>query len=127
MFPGTGSGFRFGILLVLVLAETVFILWLSVVPAFGVVEAGFFRPGDLEHVLAYAVYSFLVFLLSRHFTSGRKLFLFSFMAGSLLGGVSEILQLTVPYRSGELLDFSVNVAGSLAGSLLGWKFKKPFR
>jgi len=121
-------GNRFYIFLSLVIAETITLLWLSFLPSVPAVRTGIFRLGDLEHLIAYAVYGFLlnrVFSYNSRTKKQQLLFavILPFAVGSLVGGVCETIQLFVPTRVADVLDWGIDTFGSLAGAAVISKFK----
>jgi len=119
---------KFYIFLLLVITETIALLWLSFFPAVPAVRTGIFRLGDLEHLIAYAVYGFLLNrILSYNNKARKRQLLFAvilpFAIGSLVGGVCETIQLFVPTRVADVLDWGIDAFGSLAGATLTSKFK----
>lgn len=116
---------KFYVFLFLAIAETLLLLWFSFLPGVDLIVTGFLRVGDLEHFLAYGIYGFLLGNLFRYFTNNKKAILFSFLVGSAVGGISEGIQLFLPYRAGDAIDLAVDSVGSFFGGYASSKFK-PF-
>ena len=100
------KGGKFYIVLALVVIETAALIWFSFLPGVEFIETGeFLRPGDLEHFVAYFVYSLLLNRLFCYFVLNRKERLFlSFMTASFAGGILETAQFFLPYRTGDVID-----------------------
>ena len=113
----------FYIYLLLAIAETSVLLWFSFAPSVDFVRTGFMRLGDLEHLIAYAVYGFLLAKVLGYFARGWKVVLFSLILGTFVGGFSEAVQHFLPYRVGDVADFFIDSAGTAAGALISSKFK----
>jgi len=112
----------------LLVLETAALFWFSLTPPIVMIKTGLFRTGDIEHFIAYSVYGFL-WLKSLYIWKGKKfegkkrLILFSVLMGSAIGGLLEVMQYFVPYRTADMLDWAVDAIGSLAGALPASKFK----
>ena len=114
---------KFYVYLSLVIIETLGILWFSFIPTMDFVDTGVMRLGDLEHLIAYAVYGFLLQRFFVYFFSKRKSLILSVMVGSFVGGSSEIIQYMLPYRIGDVIDWIIDSIGCSLGSLTSSKFK----
>jgi len=122
---------KFYACLSLALAETIALLWFSALPSVETIPTGgFTRPGDLDHFAAYAVYGFLwagVFrFLAKPSKTGRReifLLLLPVIIGSAVGAASEAMQLFVPTRTADVLDWLTDTAGSSLGAVVALKFK----
>ena len=84
------------------------------------------RMGDIEHFIAYVLYALIAARIARYYTHGWKVFVIPFVACALFGGLCEFIQVFVPQRTGDYMDFFVDVAGSGIGSAVGFKFKTFF-
>lgn len=72
--------------------------------------AGIGRSGDLEHVVAYGIYSVLwVITLKKR--------LLGFGMAVAVGIMIEVLQTAVPYRTADVLDIGFNALGAGIGVL----------
>jgi VanZ family protein len=114
---------KFYVYLSLVIAETLVLLWYSFVPAIDFVRTGFTRLGDLEHLIAYVVYGFLLQRVLGYFFSRKRSLVLSFVIGSLVGGFCEIVQYFLPYRTGDAIDWGIDTLGSFLGGIISSKFK----
>ncbi len=126
------AGKTFCICLFLALAETIFLVWFSFLPSVSVVTPEvLLRPGDLEHVAAYAVYGFLwAKVLGHYWTDARKRALLALLLpaaiGSLVGGGCEFIQMFVPTRTADVMDWLADTLGSLLGALVAVKIEAVF-
>ena len=130
------SNKKFQVYLSLVIIETTALIWFSFIPAAEFVPSGgFVRPGDAEHLIAYLVYGFI---WSELFATCAKTdktkwinILFRFFlpaaAGSILGGICESIQLFIPTRNADVLDWAIDMTGSLFGAVLSMRFKAVFK
>lgn len=116
---------KFYIYLLLAVSETLVLLWFSFLPSVDFVRTGFLRLGDLEHLISYAVYGFLLQRVFRYFFTGKESVIFSIVIGSFLGGFCEISQHFLPYRIGDVADWGIDTLGSFVGGFVSSKFK-PF-
>jgi len=114
---------KFYIFLFLAVAETVAIFWYSFLPVVDFVETGFLRLGDLEHLIAYSVYGLLLQRVSGYFLGRKQSVILSILIGSVVGGMSEVVQHVLPYRTGDMIDWAVDILGSAIGGTLSAKFK----
>jgi VanZ family protein len=123
------------ILLMLAITESVALVWFSVLPSIEVVPAaGLLRPGDLEHFAAYSVYGFLwagVFGYTARSSKGRNRmmiagFIFPFAIASAMGAFCEALQLFVPTRTADVLDWLIDSLGATFGIAVASKMKSLF-
>ena len=102
----------------LAVLESIVLVYFSIMPAPAVPGPGipFLRPGDIMHFLGYMVYGFL---LATAFGSSRKnAMLMALLIGSGFGLFTEFLQLFVPMRYMDFMDWAVNTAGAGTGGLL---------
>ncbi|MBI4181688.1 MAG: VanZ family protein [Candidatus Aenigmarchaeota archaeon] len=103
------------------LLESAALLVLAVLPAALLPQLGApgMRAGDAGHLLGYLLYGFLLAgacsLQGRG--AGRVLAI-----GAGMGLLTEVLQLAVPFRTFDLLDWGVDVAGTALGMgvFAGW-------
>ncbi|UCC91569.1 MAG: VanZ family protein [Candidatus Aenigmatarchaeota archaeon] len=114
---------KFYVYLLLAVAETFVLLWFSFLPSVDFVRTGFTRLGDLEHLMAYTVFGFLLHRVFRYFFSRKESVIFSVVVGSLVGGICEISQHLLPYRVGDAADWGIDTLGSFLGGLVSSKFK----
>ena len=130
------TGRKFYIYFLFALAETLALVWFSLLQSAGFVQTGgFLRLGDLEHFLAYAVYGFLwqrVFL-NRHIATkgsrGPALIFGIFLPlaiGSLVGAFCETMQFFVPTRVADPMDWAVDTLGSFCGAAAASKLRNLF-
>ena len=82
----------------------------------------------IKHFIAFLVLSFL-FSLSCHFSSKyklqlKRLFILVGLVASFYGGVTEIIQIYVPGRSGDFYDLSLDILGVITGIYLFYSFIK---
>ncbi len=111
------------VFLMLVAAETVFLIAFSFLPSVPTVRTGFFRIGDIEHFIAYLIYGLLLSRALSYSGRGRRMVLIvPVIAGVVLGVSCEAIQFFVPLRTADLIDVAVDVAGSLAGSVISFPF-----
>jgi hypothetical protein len=102
--------------------ESFFLVYFSVIPGSlmgGAGHAAIVWEGYLQHFLAYFLYGLLLSVSAA--SPGRKIALAAVVAGSGMGLFTETLQLFVPARFFDLLDWLADVLGVLAGSLLVYK------
>jgi len=120
---------RFYIYLSLAIAETIALVWFSFLPSVGFIGVGApLRPGDLEHLAAYSVYGFLLSRVFGFLGKGKKILftlVLPLMVGSCVGVACETIQLFVPTRVADALDWLIDTLGSLLGAVLASKFKAP--
>lgn len=124
-------GRKFYFYLLLAAAETIALVWFSFLPSVEFARTGApLRPGDLEHFVAYGVYGFLLSRLFGHF-AGRRKFLFTLIlplaVGSLVGLTCETIQLFVPTRTADALDWAMDALGAFCGAALGTKLASKFK
>lgn len=81
----------------------------------------------IKHFFAFGIFTFL-FALSFHFSNSYselpKILKLVIVVASIYGGLTEIIQMFVPGRSADIIDFSLNVLGSIVGLILFWQFIK---
>ncbi len=118
---------KFYVFLCLAIFETFALFWFSLVPSVGFVNIGFMRLGDPEHLTAYILYGFLVYNVLKYFLGEKTGVLVSIVIGSFVGGLCETIQLFLPYRAGDIIDFGIDVLGSFTGGFAGSKFKTLFQ
>lgn len=85
------------------------------------VVPGTLRPhtpleSTLEHFAAYALVSFWFTAILSGWI-GRLICVGTLIA---LAGMLELVQLAIPGRTGELVDFAYSAAGALTGLAIGW-------
>ncbi len=98
---------------IITLAYTLAIVVMSLIPATGMPSAN--GLDKVEHFLAYALLSALVY----YSLAGRKdALLFSFLFGTILGAVLEILQGIGGVRTCSIWDWAADSLGALTGSLI---------
>jgi len=104
--------------LLLVLLESVLLIYFSLLPGGVVPSTGIEAPrtGDLEHLLLYIVYGFILAGAANKF--GRKGAVLAIVFGSLFGLLNETIQLAVPGRIFDPLDWLTDTKGVLAGVAL---------
>ncbi|MCX6817914.1 MAG: VanZ family protein [Candidatus Aenigmarchaeota archaeon] len=118
------------IFLSLAIAETLVLVWFSLQPSAAFVpSAGFLRSGDLEHLVAYVVYGFMwsaFFLTYKKRPGVAMTILLSLAIGSAIGALCETLQLFVPTRVADPLDWAIDSLGSLCGAAAAVKARNLF-
>jgi hypothetical protein len=126
---------KFYAYLSLAVAETIALIWFSSIPSAEFVPTGvLLRPGDLEHFIAYSVYGFLwsrVFVNFNEIRGKREnriLFglILPLLIGSVAGAACETIQLFVPTRVADMLDWAIDAFGSFFGAAIASKFKNLF-
>jgi VanZ family protein len=82
----------------------------------------------LCHFTAYAIFSFILAVFFRFYTtiSNKKLFFSTLIIISLFGGIIEIVQYFLPTRSADFVDFIVNILGGIVGLVLFFVIKYFF-
>jgi hypothetical protein len=124
---------KFHFYLSLALAETIALVWFSSIPSAGFVgTGGLLRTGDLEHFVGYAAYGFLWSMAfaarTRTFKTKGSAILYTVVLpavlGALVGASCELIQIYVPTRVADPLDFAIDAAGSLCGALAAAKLNR---
>lgn len=76
----------------------------------------------IEHLLAYLVLSFLLYLAllfqKKSILLKKYALLFTFLIVFFYGVLDEVHQLLIPGRSCELLDFTADIVGGILGIIL---------
>jgi VanZ family protein len=116
---------KFYVYLSLVVLESLALFWFSFAPSVDFVRTGVLRLGDLEHLIAYTVYGFLLSRVLRYFVKDWRVVLFSLIIGSFVGGLCEGVQYFLPYRVGDVADWFLDTLGSFIGASISSKFKTP--
>lgn len=111
---------------ILFVAESVFLFYMSLQPGYAVpsFHIPFFRPGDMEHFLAYLVYGFLGYKTFSLKCSPQESLMISLVVCGLFGGFTEGIQAYVPTRFAYPLDWLVDVMGSFAGIFISTRIKR---
>ena len=108
----------------LFLLETALLFYFSLVPFQPAVAGPGGRAGDAEHLGAYFLYGFLAAkLLEGRIQKKTTLLFAAFAVAFLVGGVNELIQAFIPYRTADGLDMLVNGVGAaigLAASRVEW-------
>jgi VanZ family protein len=104
--------------IVLASVETAGLLFFALLPSVVTVETGFLRPGDLEHLLAYTVYGFLLSGVFYRLPGPGKAWSRTLVAGCFVGIVFEFIQLFVPTRTADPVDAIVNCTGVFTGLVI---------
>ena len=85
-------------------------------------EAPMTNFDKLVHALMFLGLSGAVFFDNtrylRRATNGRRVFSGSFLFPVLVGGLIEIVQIFLPYRTGDWWDFFYDAVGAMAGFLI---------
>ena len=104
---------------VLFTAETAFLLYMAVQPSTSVpgFHLPFFRGGDFEHFLAYLVYGILGYKTFSLRFGPEKGFQAALLVCCLFGGITEGIQMFVPTRTADLVDWLVDALGAGTGVL----------
>ena len=102
---------------ILFVAEAAFLLYMAFQPSTSVPTLGFpfFRNGDLEHFLAYLVFGILGYMTFSLKYGPRDSLLVSLALCSLYAGLTEGVQMYVPTRVADPLDWVVDSIGSIVG------------
>ncbi len=109
--------------LILSISETLMLFIFSVLPSITFIRMGL-RSGDIEHLFAYFIYGFILFKTFEGFGTGkRKSLLLSLIIGSSVGLLCEFVQYTLPYRTGDAIDWFIDTASCLLGSRLAYRNK----
>lgn len=112
------------------IAAIILIAVISLVPGSERPHTG--APGQGEHFVAYLMTAFIVTLRQRDWR--QRLILIILLSG--YAGVLELLQIYVPGRNAQLIDFVSSVMGTAGGAILGltlsplyrrWLMGKPAR
>jgi VanZ family protein len=118
------SGWVIHLLPALLSVVAVFYLGMSVPSG----APGFPHVDKFHHFLAFA---FLQVTQARAFrflwdaTSGNRVLWWGALAACAWGGLLEVCQAFVPYRSAELLDLVADTAGSLSAAWVHSRFLSP--
>ena len=101
----------------LFVAEGAFLLYMAFQPSSAVPSLGFpfLRNGDLEHFLAYLLFGILGYRTFSTRFSPKDSLLISLAFCSLYAGFTEGIQMYVPTRVADPLDWVVDSIGSVAG------------
>jgi VanZ family protein len=117
----------------LAIAETFTLFWFSLLPSVTFVSTGGLRPGDIEHLAAYLVYGFLWTGFFRFFARitkrrvpGILLLVIPLLIGSAVGATCETLQLFVPGRVADPIDWAIDTLGAFCGAFAASKLKNLF-
>lgn len=102
------------------LIYTFFIFFLSSLHVPISLEIGFFQLDKFLHVIEYSI---LGYLLVRAFKNStdieyRKIFLYVIIIGFLIGNLSELYQLLIPYREASIFDVIPNLVGICIGPII---------
>ncbi len=114
-----------GVFAALFVAETIFLFYYSTVPFQPLLGAPLgARGGDAEHLGAYFLYGFLaVKVLDGKIKDKKMLLCAAFLVAIGVGGLNEVIQSFIPYRTADWLDMGINGAGAaigLAASRVDW-------
>lgn len=115
---------KFYAYLFLASAETFVLLYFSFLPSIVTTEPIFwFRPGDMEHLIAYLIYGLLLSgVFSRFSKSKWVTILDAVLIGCAVGVICETIQMFVPTRVADTTDATIDGIGVLIGSFLKTKF-----
>lgn len=108
------------IALILLLVETITLLYLAVLP-YGIsfiepVGIRYLRPSDIEHTIAFAVWGVLfVLTFNNSIPNKRNLYLLGIIGAALLGIWCETLQFFIPTRWADLFDVYFDGLGGFLG------------
>jgi VanZ family protein len=114
------------------LSITLLILILCLIPA-AEIQKLHVKITFADLVVHFTMYLSFVFVILLDFSKGNNkslktgsLILISIIAGVLFGGLTETLQLVLTFlnRSGNLVDLSFDLLGSLAGVILFLLYRK---
>ena len=87
-------------------------------------EIGVYAPGVVLHSLAYAVITFLLY--SGSTGTRRQRAVRAILTVATMGAIDELLQSTLPYRSGDPRDWAVDCTAALVtASLLAAFLPEP--
>ncbi len=93
---------------------TAAIIYYSSLPAGASGPGGFNPGGELAHFIVYAVYAALLLTTFSRFSFSKPAMI-SFAAAAALGAITETIQLFVPGRFYDPIDWLVDVVGAAAG------------
>ncbi len=107
----------------------VFITVISLIQFKTAPGSGLFNIPYMDKIVHFFLYGVLSFLMLRD--SGRELKLITYIIIILLclsfGGIIELIQISQPGRSGEILDLMANVTGSIIAIPVYYLYNKIFR
>ncbi len=116
---------KFGFVFLLFIAESIFLIYYSVIPATGTpFERPVFLFQDIIiHFFAYLVYGILAERVINlgGFKGIKNSILTALIIGSVFGAFTEILQAFTPTRIASLTDWVVDILGSGIGGYLSAK------
>ena len=108
------------------IACTAAILYFSSMPAGTGGPVGINPSGDVVHFVVYGVYAAVVFATLSRFSLSKPLAI-SLAIAAALGAITELVQLFVPGRVCDPVDFLFNVVGALAGLAVLHLLKRKLR
>jgi VanZ family protein len=98
---------------------TTAILYFSIMPAPELPAVGPNLSGFIQHLTAYLIYGLLLQrTFSRFSVPRRNAIVASVLAGLILGIFTEAIQLFIPNRVADIVDFVADIIGVLIGSVL---------
>jgi len=82
-------------------------------------------PAKRFHFPEYGLLGGLIFTAFSQNLSGNRLYLSSVALVSLLGGIDEIIQHSLPNRYGKFQDWMIDVAAGMIGIAVAWVLNRP--
>jgi VanZ family protein len=98
-------------------AYTAVLIYSSSIPA-AEGPAAAYTSGMLVHFIAYLAYAAILAATFARLQPTRRATIASLAVAALVGAVTELIQLNVPGRFADPLDWLVNVAGAVVGLVL---------
>ncbi|MFH1978570.1 MAG: VanZ family protein [Candidatus Aenigmatarchaeota archaeon] len=120
---GFNSGNQFRIAGILLILETIALLYFSIVP-YASIDTGIeaLRLGDFEHLMAYLIYALLAERVLSQTKFKKHRVILAFLIAAAFGGINEVIQSFIPLREADMIDLAFDTVGSVIGSfLLGLK------
>jgi VanZ family protein len=106
-----------------------FVLFLSLLPFRGTPGSSFFNipySDKIAHFILYGIMAFIIILETHHKYLKVWEYIIIILICLFFGGIIELLQMSLPGRSGEVWDLVANFSGSLTaipGSLIINRFR----
>ncbi len=109
------------------------ILFLSVITTPSINPGNLFNFPHIDKIVHFILYAGLSFILLMDYNNlrlkkSKKLNIFvPLIIAVIYGGLIELVQIIIPGRSGELLDFVFDIGGALTGVLIFFLYQKIFK
>jgi len=94
---------------------TCIIFYISVAPMHTLGISAIESNALVEHFLMYLIYGVVLWKTFTYRTDIKTSILFAVLVAVYMGTVMEIFQIFIPYRAGDIWDFSANTLGTLTG------------